>query len=62
MIFISKFMTINDTGLTPLTIYLGSKGIEPFMVKNQFFYREPLLPIRSPARYIKFRFNKKLFY
>jgi hypothetical protein len=55
-------MTINDTGLTPLTIYLGSKGIEPFMVKNQFFYREPLLPIRSPARYIKFRFNKKLFY
>jgi hypothetical protein len=34
------------------TIYyneLSSKGIEPFMAINQFFYREPLLPIRSPA-------------
>lgn len=26
---------------------MSSKGIEPFMVLNQFFYREPLLPIRS---------------
>lgn len=34
---------------TILFLNLSSKGIEPFMVKNQFFYREPLLPIRSPA-------------
>jgi hypothetical protein len=28
---------------------LSSKGIEPLMVFNQFFYREPPLPIGSPA-------------
>ena len=30
---------------------LSSKGIEPLMVFNQFFYREPPLPIGSPALY-----------
>ena len=28
---------------------MSSKGIEPFVVKNQFFYRESPLPIGSPA-------------
>jgi hypothetical protein len=28
---------------------MSSKGIEPFTVVNQFFYREPPLPIGSPA-------------
>jgi hypothetical protein len=28
---------------------LSSKGIEPFTVINQFFYRESPLPIGSPA-------------
>jgi hypothetical protein len=28
---------------------LSSKGIEPLTVFNQFFYREPPLPIGSPA-------------
>lgn len=28
---------------------LSSKGIEPFTAINQFFYREPPLPIGSPA-------------
>jgi hypothetical protein len=30
---------------------LSSKGIEPLTVFNQFFYREPPLPIGSPALY-----------
>ena len=30
-------------------ILLSSKGIEPFTAVNQFFYREPPLPIGSPA-------------
>ena len=28
---------------------LSSRGIEPLTVINQFFYREPPLPIGSPA-------------
>ena len=28
---------------------MSSKGIEPFAAINQFFYREPPLPIGSPA-------------
>ena len=28
---------------------MSSKGIEPFTAINQFFYREPPLPIGSPA-------------
>ena len=28
---------------------MSSKGIEPFMAINQFFYRESPLPIGSPA-------------
>ena len=30
---------------------MSSKGIEPLTVFNQFFYREPPLPIGSPALY-----------
>ena len=32
-----------------LYFFLSSKGIEPFTAVNQFFYREPPLPIGSPA-------------
>ena len=28
---------------------MSSKGIEPLTAINQFFYREPPLPIGSPA-------------
>ena len=28
---------------------MSSKGIEPFTAVSQFFYREPPLPIGSPA-------------
>ena len=28
---------------------MSSKGIEPFVVKDQYFYREPPLPIGSPT-------------
>ncbi len=28
---------------------MSSKGIEPLAAINQFFYREPPLPIGSPA-------------
>ena len=28
---------------------MSSKGIEPFTAINQFFYREPPLPIGSPT-------------
>ena len=38
---------------------LSSKGIEPLTVFNQFFYREPPLPIgHLPPKYL----NKYLFY
>ena len=33
----------------PSFFFLSSKGIEPFTAINQFFYREPPLPIGSPA-------------
>ena len=33
---------------------MSSKGIEPLTAINQFFYREPPLPIGSPALNIKF--------
>ena len=32
---------------------MSSKGIEPLTAINQFFYREPPLPIGSPALNIK---------
>ena len=32
---------------------MSSKGIEPLTAINQFFYREPPLPIGSPALIIK---------
>ena len=31
---------------------MSSKGIEPLAAINQFFYREPPLPIGSPAQYL----------
>ena len=36
---------------------MSSKGIEPFAAINQFFYREPPLPIGSPALKIYFIFE-----
>jgi hypothetical protein len=38
---------------------MSSKGIEPLTAINQFFYREPPLPIGSPALIIS---NFKVFY
>jgi hypothetical protein len=35
---------------------MSSKGIEPLTVFNQFFYREPPLPIGSPAPLLYFFF------
>ena len=37
---------------------MSSLGIEPSTVVNQFFYREPPLPIGSPAPFNKVKTNK----
>ncbi len=38
---------------------MSSKGIEPLTAINQFFYREPPLPIGSPALILFYLFFKK---
>ena len=38
---------------------LSSRGIEPLTVINQFFYREPPLPIGSPTLVLIFNFIDK---
>jgi hypothetical protein len=42
--------------------YMSSLGIEPSTVINQFFYREPPLPIGSPAPLIKLKQKFKLIF
>lgn len=39
---------------------MSSKGIEPFTAINQFFYREPPLPIGSPTLSFEAHFKQKV--